>query len=48
MAGFSEMVLDTIEPLQAAIHLYEKNGFEKCAAYYENPMSDVIYMRKKL
>ena len=26
-AGFKEMVLDTIVPLQAAIHLYNKMGF---------------------
>ena len=46
--GFSEMVLDTIEPLQAAIHLYKKMGFEECEPYYDNPMSDVIYMKRKL
>lgn len=43
-----EMVLDTILPLKAAISLYKKNGFHECEAYYRNPMSDVIYMRKEL
>lgn len=47
-AGFQEMVLDTITPLNAAIHLYEKLGFTRCAPYYDNPMADVIYMRKSL
>ena len=47
-AGFGEMVLDTIAPLQSAISLYLKMGFEKCEPYYYNPMSDVIYMSKKL
>lgn len=47
-AGFREMVLDTIVPLQAAIHLYKKMGFEECEAYYDNPMDDVIYMRRSL
>jgi len=47
-AGFKEMVLDTIEPLQAAIHLYKKMGFEECKAYYNNPMDDVVYMKKIL
>lgn len=47
-AGFKEMVLDTITPLQSAIHLYKKMGFEECKAYYNNPMDDVIYMRKML
>ena len=43
-AGYTEMVLDTIEPLQAAIHLYHKHGFRECPPYYDNPMADVIYM----
>lgn len=47
-AGYKEMVLDTIEPLKAAISLYRKYGFEDCEAYYNNPMDDVIYMRKLL
>ena len=47
-AGYKEMVLDTIEPLKAAISLYKKNGFEECDAYYDNPMEDVIYMKKYL
>lgn len=46
--GFSEMVLDTIKPLQSAIHLYKKFGFVECEPYYFNPMSDVIYMKKNL
>lgn len=47
-AGYTEMVLDTIAPLQAAIHLYKKHGFTECDAYYHNPMDDVIYMNKQL
>lgn len=47
-AGFQEMVLDTIEPLQTAIHLYHKYGFVECEPYYSNPMKDVIYMKKDL
>ena len=47
-AGYEEMVLDTIEPLKAAVSLYHKMGFEVCEPYYNNPMSDVIYMSKKL
>ena len=42
------MVLDTIEPLKAAIALYKKHGFTECEAYYHNPMADVIYMKKNL
>lgn len=47
-AGYKEMVLDTIAPLEAAIHLYKKYGFEECEPYYDNPMNDVIYMKKAL
>lgn len=48
LAGYEEMVLDTIKPLETAIHLYHKCGFTECDPYYNNPMSDVIYMSKKL
>lgn len=47
-AGYREMVLDTLVPMQAAISLYKRHGFKECAAYYHNPMSDVIYMRRPL
>lgn len=47
-AGYKEMVLDTIVPLQVAIHLYKKVGFVECEAYYYNPMDDVLYFKKKL
>ena len=43
--SYKEMVLDTIKPLQEAIHLYKKLGFQECDSYY-NPMEDVIYMKK--
>lgn len=47
-AGYKEMVLDTIVPLQSAIHLYQKLGFTECEPYYHNPMPDVLYFRKEL
>ena len=46
--GYKEILLDTITPLQSAIHLYKKFGFVETAPYYENPMPDVIYMKKIL
>ena len=48
LAGYKEIVLDTITPLKAAIGLYKKNGFRECEPYYNNPMDDVIYMMKRL
>lgn len=47
-AGYQEMVLDTLQPLHSAIHLYHEYGFRECAPYYCNPMKDVIYMKKDL
>ena len=47
-AGYQEMVLDTLAPLEAAIHLYKKLGFLECGAYYHNPMPDVLYFRKEI
>ncbi len=47
-AGYQEMVLDTLRPLQAAIALYKKYGFAECEAYYHNPLPDVVYMKREL
>jgi len=47
-AGYKEMVLDTIIPLQSAIYLYKKVGFQECEPYYNNPMDDVVYFKKAL
>lgn len=47
-AGFKEIVLDTLLPFQAAIHIYEKFGFEECEPYYDNPFEDVVYMKRPL
>ena len=47
-AGFTEMVLDTLEGMVPARRLYAKFGFARCEAYYQNPMPDVVYMRRLL
>lgn len=46
--GYREMALDTLERLAPAIRLYESMGFERTAAYYDNPEPDVVYMRLTL
>ena len=46
--GFKVMRLDTLHKLQPAIRLYEKYGFENISAYYDNPLSGVVYMQKNL
>ena len=47
-AGYREMVLDTLLPMQPAIRLYRQAGFQPCAPYYHNPMPDVLYFKKEL
>lgn len=44
--GYRSMVLDTLERLAPAYHLYEQLGFVRTEAYYDNPLPGVVYMRK--
>lgn len=46
--GYTEMVLDTITPLQSAIRLYTACGFTQTTPYYDNPMDDVLYLHRML
>jgi len=46
--GYTNMKLDTLERLQAAIHLYQKHGFIITNPYYKNPLQGVVYMEKQL
>ena len=47
-SGYAEMVLDTLRPMESAIALYKRFGFEECEPYYYNPFPDVIYLKKPL
>jgi len=46
--GYERMVLDTVAPLEAAVSLYRKLGFEEIEPYYHNPFGDVIYFGMNL
>ena len=46
--GYSTMKLDTLPVLTAAIRLYESQGFVRCAAYYETPLSETVFMERFL
>ena len=46
--NYKMMRLDTFEKLQAAIHLYKQYGFKNISAYYNNPLTGVVYMQKEL
>ena len=47
-AGYKFINLDTLSHMTSAIRLYEKNGFELSAPYYDNPHADVRYFSKQL
>lgn len=46
--NYRKMRLDTFLKLQAAVHLYEQFGFKNISAYYNNPLSGVVYMEKEI
>jgi hypothetical protein len=46
--GYCTMVLDTLNWLEAAVHLYESLGFVRTKPYYDNPLPDVVYWKLDL
>lgn len=46
--GYRELKLDTLEWMKPARILYANLGFRECAAYYDNPLAGVVYMRLEL
>ncbi len=41
--GYSIMRLDTLDRLTEAMRMYERLGFRRIPAYYENPLPGVVY-----
>jgi len=46
-AGYGWIYLDTTSQMAAAARLYERNAYERCGRYNQNPQA-TIFMRKKL
>jgi len=46
--GYTAMVLDTLDRLKVAIHLYESLGFVPMEPYYDNPLPGVVYLKLNL
>jgi ribosomal protein S18 acetylase RimI-like enzyme len=47
-AGYSSMLLDTLDEMESARELYASLGFEECAPYYFNPIPGAHYLKVEL
>jgi putative acetyltransferase len=47
-AGYCLMRLDTLPSLVPAMQVYESLGFKRCAAYYETPLAETVFMELNL
>jgi len=47
-AGYSVMLLDTLNDMEAARALYAQAGFEEIAPYYHNPLAGAHYLKLML
>ncbi|HEY9238861.1 MAG TPA: GNAT family N-acetyltransferase, partial [Burkholderiaceae bacterium] len=47
-AGYSVMLLDTLDEMESARELYASLGFEECAPYYFNPIPGAHYLKADL
>lgn len=46
--GYTEIRLDTLPTMHAAIALYERIGFDRCPPYYTPTPAGTIFLAKKL
>ncbi len=48
LAGYSTVLLDTLDDMESARELYATLGFEETAPYYYNPIPGAHYLRAEL
>lgn len=48
LAGYSTVLLDTLDDMEAARALYEELGFEEVPPYYYNPIAGAHYLKAEL
>ncbi|HSC54706.1 MAG TPA: GNAT family N-acetyltransferase [Phnomibacter sp.] len=46
--GYKKIILDTLERLSPALHVYTQFGFRDCEPYYGNPLQGVRFMQRVL
>ncbi|RFS18737.1 GNAT family N-acetyltransferase [Chitinophaga silvatica] len=46
--GYKRIILDTLAHMKPAIELYTSLGFQPIAAYYDNPISDAVFLSLNL
>jgi len=46
--GYTEMRLDTLPSMAAALALYAEEGFERIKPYYPSPIPGAVFLAKKL
>lgn len=48
IAGYDDVLLDTLDDMEAARTLYEDLGFEEIPPYYHNPIAGAHYLKATL
>ena len=46
--GYNEIKLDTLPSMSQAISLYESTGFVQTSPYYETPLTETVFLARRL
>lgn len=47
-SGYTEIKLDTLRHMEAALGIYKSFGFVECEKYYDTPMENTVFLKKEL